>query len=102
MKVSVLKKDQDLNLFLRKNDKVTNKQGEQLLNPVWNRTRIIFQKQVSKSCRTGAETAPEQEQKHVPEQDQEQVPETGPGTVFVEEGQGLNQTEETHAKSCLE
>ena len=68
MKVSVLKKDQDLNLFLRKNRKLTNKQG----------------------------------QKHVPEQDQEQVPEIGPGTIFVEEGQGMSQTGGTHAKSCLE
>jgi len=50
---------------------VTNKQGEQLLNPVWNGTRIIFQKLVSESYRAEAETAPEQEQKHVPEQDQE-------------------------------
>ena len=84
--------------------------GEQLLNPVWNRTRRIIpetglrilQNRSRNSSRTGAETAQEQEQKHVPEQDQEQVPETGPGTVFVKEGQGLNQTEGTHAKSCLE
>jgi len=42
-KVSVLKRNQGLQLFLRNKGKVSNKQGELLLNPVWS--RIIFQKQ---------------------------------------------------------
>ena len=37
-KVRILKSDQGLDLFLRKESKVTNRQEEQLLNPVWNRT----------------------------------------------------------------
>jgi len=44
-KVRILKSDQGLDLFLRKESKVTNRQEEQLLNPVWNRTRRIHQKQ---------------------------------------------------------
>jgi len=39
MKVRTTQKDQGLNLFLRKKGKMTNKQGEQLLNPVWNITQ---------------------------------------------------------------
>ena len=38
-KVRIFKRDQGLDLFLRKESKVTNKQGEQLLNPIWNRTQ---------------------------------------------------------------
>ena len=52
MKVRISKRDQGLDLFLRKESKVTNKQGEQLLNPIWNRTRRINQKQAPKhSCK---------------------------------------------------
>jgi len=43
-KVRIPKWDQRLNLFLRKKGKVSNKQRELLLNPVWS--RIILQKQV--------------------------------------------------------
>jgi len=51
-KVRIFKRDQGLDLFLRKESKVTNKQGEQLLNPIWNRTRRINQKQAPKhSCK---------------------------------------------------
>jgi len=39
-------------LVLRKKGKVTNKQGELLLKPIWSIIRIIFQKQVPKqSCK---------------------------------------------------
>jgi len=70
-KVRISKRNQRLNLFLRMKGKVTNKQGEQLLNLVWSRTRIITQKQV-----------PEQSSKQVlvqasklgPEQLQNMVP----------------------------
>ena len=73
-KVSVLKRDQGLQLFLKNKGKVSNKQGELLLNLVWS--RIIFQKQVPeqlqtgvrKSLKIGARTAPEQAQKQILEQ----------------------------------
>jgi len=48
-----------MSLFLRKKAKVSNKQGELLLNPVWS--RIIFQKQAP-------EQAWKQDQKQIPEQ----------------------------------
>jgi len=47
-KVRIPKKDQGLDLFLKKKGKVSTKQGELLLNPVWNRINLIAQKQAPK------------------------------------------------------
>ena len=59
MKVSVLKKDQGLNLFLRKNSKVTDKQGEQLLNPCLKQNKDNIPETGPRILQTGAETGPQ-------------------------------------------
>ena len=41
MKVSVLRRDQGLQVFLRKEGKVLIKQGEAVPNPVWSRISLM-------------------------------------------------------------
>jgi len=69
-KVRIPKKDQVLDLFLKKESKVTNRQGEQLLKPVWNKTREMSQKQVPEQA---CKQALVQDQKLGPEQLQNSV-----------------------------
>jgi len=66
-KVRIPKWDQGLNLFLRRKGKLSNKQGELLLNPVWSikdnlpetGDKIVLQTGARTNLETRARTAPE-------------------------------------------